>query len=110
MLYRSRFLTGVIGGDGAAALNNLLIGGAQFLMNLSKVLAQPPQAQQKEVAPTVDASQPVQTGLQAMIGRDMTTEKTYLKIPLPEAEAMDQIVSGLDLSPSGMSCCSISPV
>jgi hypothetical protein len=30
-----------------------------------------------------------------VIGRDEATGKTYLKIPLPEAEAMNRIVSGL---------------
>ncbi len=33
--------------------------------------------------------------LQAMIGRDENTGKTYLKIPVPEAEALNRIVSGL---------------
>jgi hypothetical protein len=30
-----------------------------------------------------------------MIGRDENTGKTYLKIPVPEAEALNRIVSGL---------------
>ena len=32
---------------------------------------------------------------QGVLGRDEATGKTYLKIPLPEAETMNRILSGL---------------
>jgi superfamily II DNA/RNA helicase len=73
--------TGPAGSDGGTeALNALLLNGAQFLMSLSLAIA-PPAG--------------VQNALQGVIGRDEATGKTYLKIPLPEAEAMNRIVSGL---------------
>jgi hypothetical protein len=36
----------------------------------------------------------LQKALQGLLSRDEATGKTYLKIPLPEAEAMNRIVSG----------------
>jgi superfamily II DNA or RNA helicase len=83
-------------GDGAEVLNNLLVGGAQFLMNLSRALAEPSQERPEGAAAAGDdaGQQPVQKAMQAMIGRDETTGKPYLKIPLPEAEAINRIVSG----------------
>jgi len=53
-------------------------------MNLGKALSQPAQAEQ-----------PVSKQFNSMIGRDETTGKTYLKIPLPDAEVMNNIFSGL---------------
>ena len=38
---------------------------------------------------------------QGVLGRDEATGKTYLKIPLPEVEAMNRIVSGLGQLRSG---------
>jgi len=69
---------------GLESLNTLLMSGSQFLMNLGKALSQPAQAEQ-----------PVSKQFNSMIGRDETTGKTYLKIPLPDAEVMNNIFSGL---------------
>jgi hypothetical protein len=91
----------------ADALNHLLIGGAQFLMNLSKAIARPPGMPDDNAlasgpsAADGNAAPSVQKTLQGMLGRDEATGKTYLKIPMPEAEAMNRIVSGLSQLLSG---------
>ncbi len=69
---------------GIESLNTLLVNGAQFLMDLSKTLSQP-----------VPAERQTEKQLGSIIGRDETTGKAYLKIPLPEAEVMNNIFSGL---------------
>lgn len=38
---------------------------------------------------------------QGVLGLDEATGKNYLKIPMPEAEAMNRIVSGFGQLPSG---------
>ncbi len=68
-------------GKGHDPLNNLLVGGAQLLMNLSKSISQPGQDAEKY--------------LNAVIGRDADTGKSYLKIPLPETEVVKNIFSSL---------------
>jgi hypothetical protein len=95
-------------GDGAEALNTLLVSGAQFLMNLSKAIARPAGIQDGNAAgggPSATTGDgdgaSVQKALREMLGRDETTGKTYLKIPMPEAEAMSRIVSGLGQLLSG---------
>jgi superfamily II DNA or RNA helicase len=93
-------------GDGAEALNTLLVSGAQFLMNLSKAIAQPAGVQNDPAGgggppPPDDGVPSLQKTLQGVLGRDEATGKTYLKIPLPEAEAMNRIVSGLGQLLSG---------
>lgn len=70
---------------GLESLNTLLMSGAQFLMNLSKAISQPAQAE-KQIASGQFGS---------MIGRDEKTGKAYLKIPLPDAEVMNNIFSAL---------------
>ena len=87
--------TGGGAGDAAEALNTLLISGAQFLMSLSKAIARPLGTPDEAVAAGESDGEPVQKALQGMLGRDEATGKTYLKIPMPEAEAMNRIVSGL---------------
>lgn len=62
-------------------LNNLLNSGAQFLMNLSKVITQPDQSIEKH--------------LDTAISRDEKTGKAYLKIPLPETEVVKTLFSTL---------------
>lgn len=62
-------------------LNNLLNSGAQFLMNLSKVITQPDQSIEKH--------------LDTAISRDEKTGKVYLKIPLPETEVVKTLFSTL---------------
>lgn len=85
-------------GDGTEALNALLVNGAQFLMSLSQAIARPAGVQDGNAA----GSEPsLQNALQGVLGRDEATGKTYLKIPLPEAEAMNRIVSGLGQLLSG---------
>ncbi len=93
-------------GDGAEALNTLLVSGAQFLMNLSKAIALPTGVQGDNATGGVtsaaaDGAPSLQKALQGMLGRDEATGKTYLKIPMPEAEAMNRIVSGLGQLLSG---------
>ncbi len=68
-------------GKGGDALNNLLVSGAQFLMNLSRAVAQPER-------------EPGQY-LQAMLGKDADTGTPYLKIPLPETDVVQNIFSSL---------------
>ena len=92
---------------GAEALNILLVSGAQFLMNLSKAIGQPPGVQDDRTAggdptPLGDGVPSLSKVLQGVLGRDEATGKTYLKIPLPEAEAMSRIVSGLGQLLSGV--------
>jgi superfamily II DNA/RNA helicase len=74
-------------GTGVDSLNTLLINGAQFLMDLSKALSQPQTAQTGE--------QPAAGGYDSIMGRDETTRKAYLKIPLPEPDALHNIFSSL---------------
>jgi len=93
-------------GNGAEALNTLLVSGAQFLMSLSKAIAQPARVQDDNAAgggpsAVADGAPSLQKALQGVLGRDEATGKTYLKIPLPEAEAMNRIVSGLGQLLSG---------
>ena len=91
---------------GAEALNSLLVSGAQFLMSLSKTIAQPSGAQDDPASgggpPTLGETAPsLRNALQEVLGRDEATGKTYLKIPLPEMEVMNRIVSGLGQLISG---------
>ena len=94
-------------GDGAAALNTLLVSGAQFLMSLSKAIAQPTGVQDDIAAngsPSAvdgDGAPALPKALREMVGRDEATGKSYLKIPMPEAETMNRIVSGLGQLLSG---------
>ena len=62
-------------------LNNLLNSGAQFLMNLSRIIAQPEQSAEKR--------------LDTLISRDEKTGKSYLKIPLPETNVVKTLFSAL---------------
>jgi superfamily II DNA/RNA helicase len=62
-------------------LHNLLASGAQFLMDLSKIISRP--------------GQTVEGHLNTMIDRDDKTGNTYLKIPLPEMDVVRNIFSAL---------------
>lgn len=62
-------------------LHNLLNCGAQFLLNLSKVITHPDQSIEKH--------------LETAISRDEKTGKAYLKIPLPETEVVKTLFSTL---------------
>lgn len=97
---------GARAGEGAEVLNTLLVSGAQFLMNLSKALA--PQVGVKDdnaagegLSTATEGAPSLQKAMREMTGRDEATGKTYLKIPLPEAEAMNRIVAGLGQLLSG---------
>jgi len=66
-------------------LNKLLIKGAEFLTNLSQSLSQsdrPPQ-------------EAIEKHLHTMVGKDETTGKTYLKIPMPAPEVVQGVFSAL---------------
>ena len=94
-------------GNGADAINTLLLSGAQFLMSLSKSISMPAGVQEDHSAsgnPSAsdgNAVPSLQKAFQGMLGRDETTGKSYLKIPMPEEETMGRIVSGLGQLLSG---------
>jgi SNF2 family DNA or RNA helicase len=66
-------------------LNQILIKGAAFLTNLGHALAQG-NASPHEV---------MEKQMQAMIGKDEATGKSYLKIPLPEPEMVQDLFSAI---------------
>ena len=72
-------------GKGAESLNDLLLSGAQFLTNLSKVISQLPQT----------GAKPIESQLGNFIGKDEQTGKSYLKIPFPETDVVQNIFSAL---------------
>jgi superfamily II DNA or RNA helicase len=72
-------------GAGTVPLNQLLIKGAAFLTNLGHALAQG-NASPREV---------MEKQMKTMIGKDETTGKPYLKIPLPEPEMVQDLFSAL---------------
>ncbi|MCR4290213.1 MAG: DEAD/DEAH box helicase [Candidatus Scalindua sp.] len=67
--------------DESEQLSNLLKAGAQFLTNLSKAIAEPANATGKN--------------RDTLIDRDKKTGKSYLKIPLPEKDVVQNIFSAL---------------
>jgi len=78
---------------GQKALNDLLEGGARFLMGLSQALA--PQKSASELDGAVKPEQPLESIVQRFVGNDEATGKPCLKIPIPEPEVVNSIVSGL---------------
>ncbi len=62
-----------------AALNNLLVSGSRILTDISRMISQP--------------EQPGEKLSDALIHKDEKTGKTYLKIPLPEKDALQDIIS-----------------
>ncbi len=62
-----------------AALNNLLVSGARILTDLSKVISQSEQNNGKPSG--------------TLIHKDEKTGKVYLKIPLPEKDVLQDIIS-----------------
>jgi SNF2 family DNA or RNA helicase len=85
--FHSEAVTGAAEGTRPESLplNQLLIKGAEFLTNLSQSLSQsdrPPQ-------------ETIEKHLHTMIGKDETTGKTYLKIPMPEPEVVQGVFSAL---------------
>jgi len=82
--------------SGAEALNTLLTGGAQFLMNLSRALSQPAAPDRS------DGKKTHEQGVNSLIGRDEATGGTYLKIPLPQPDVLNQVISGLGALLAGL--------
>ncbi|MEQ8180432.1 MAG: DEAD/DEAH box helicase [Smithellaceae bacterium] len=66
-------------------LEQLLIKGAEFLTNISQVLSQGKQTPQEAI----------KKQLNGIVGKDETTGKTYLKIPMPEPEIVQEVFSTL---------------
>lgn len=79
--------------SGQKALSDLLTGGARLLMGLSQALAPQKAGDKAEseggTAPQLDAM------VTKFIGKDEATGKPCLKIPIPEPEVINSIVSGL---------------
>ena len=76
--------------SGVEALNALLTGGAQFLLNLSRAISQP-----AEHNPEATGKSAHQQGVSSLIGKDEATGNAYLKIPLPQPDVLNQVISGL---------------
>lgn len=77
---------------GQKALNDLLEGGARFLMGLSQAMS-PKKAGQG--AEPESAGVTVDSIVQRFIAKDEASGKPCLKIPIPEPEVVNSIVSGL---------------
>ena len=71
---------------GLEGLNSLLVRGAEFLMNLSQTLTRP----SRENA-TPSSSQ----GLSPLLERDEASGRAFLRIPMPEPEAIQTLLSSL---------------
>lgn len=74
------------------ALSSLIAGGARFLTSLSEALAQPEGG--KKSSPE-EMGQQVVKAFGAVVGRDETTGKSCLKIPLPEPDVLQGLFAGL---------------
>ena len=74
------------------ALSSLIAGGARFLTSLSEKLA-PPEAG-KPASPE-EMGQRVVKAMGAVVARDESTGKSCLKIPLPEPDVLQGLISGL---------------
>ena len=67
-------------------MNTLLVRGAEFLMNLSQTLS----------APTRESAAPSSPkGLSPLLERDEVSGRAFLKIPMPEPEAIQTLLSSL---------------
>jgi superfamily II DNA or RNA helicase len=74
------------------ALSSLIAGGARFLTSLSETLAAPEAG--KPSSPE-EIGQRMVKALGVVVGRDETTGKSCLKIPLPEPDVLQGLLSGL---------------
>jgi superfamily II DNA or RNA helicase len=73
-------------GKGLEGLNTLLVRGAEFLMNLSQTLS----------ASTRESAAPSSPkGLSPLLERDEVSGRAFLKIPMPEPEAIQTLLSSL---------------
>jgi hypothetical protein len=70
-------------GNGANALHDLLLGAAQLLTNLGRIVSQP----------AATGATPFQGFPATMIARDDKTGKAYLKLPLPDKESVKGLLS-----------------
>jgi hypothetical protein len=77
---------------GQKALNDLLEGGARFLMGLSQAMA--PQKAEQDTK-RVSGGSAIDSIVQRFVAKDEASGKPCLKIPLPEPEVVNSIVSGL---------------
>jgi hypothetical protein len=77
--------SGVGDTEAADPLAHILVRGAEFLTNLGRALAES----------TAPPHEVMEKEMQAIIGKDETTGKTYLKIPLPKPETVQTIFSAL---------------
>ena len=77
---------GMAGAAPGEPLQNLLAAGARFLEALSQAVARPE---------AVGMEKPLAGQLNSMVGRDETTGKGYLKIPLPDPGALTNIFSAV---------------
>jgi hypothetical protein len=73
-------------GKGLEGLNTLLVRGAEFLMNLSQTLSAPT----RESAPQSSIK-----GLSPLLERDEVSGRSFLKIPMPEPEVIQTLLSSL---------------
>jgi superfamily II DNA or RNA helicase len=72
-------------GNGLDLLKPLLIGGAEFLMNLSKSLGQPASTENQRGPKTSNPR----------VSQDPETGESFLKIPIPETGTIQKILSAL---------------
>ncbi|MBN1614288.1 MAG: SWF/SNF helicase family protein [Deltaproteobacteria bacterium] len=78
---------GVAADTTAVPLSQLLMKGAEFLAHRGQALA--------ESDGKTSPREAVERQMQDLIGRDDTTGRTYLKIPIPEPETIQGIVSAV---------------
>jgi len=79
-------VVGMTGTTPGEPLQNLLAAGARFLEALSQAVARPE---------AVGMEKPLAGQLNSMVGRDETTGKGFLKIPLPDPGALTNIFSAV---------------
>ncbi len=77
--------TATLGAD-VVPLNRLIMKGAEFLANLGHALSQG-NTSPREV---------IEKQMQGIIGKDEITGKSYLKVPLPEPEMVQDMFSAID--------------
>jgi hypothetical protein len=73
-------------GKGLEGLNTLLVRGAEFLMNLSQTLTRPSRENATPSSPH---------GLSPLLERDEVSGRPFLKIPMPEPEVIQTLLSSL---------------
>ena len=79
-------------------LGELLQTGARFLMELGQALSPQPAAEEKTAGESPDKAA---TPFASLLETDKSTGKSCLRIPLPEPEVVNSLVSGLSQLLSG---------